>query len=160
MNTPRSFLERATFSERSLGQVPRVFFLTGVWYAVALHFLWAGLLFRNDDAKQATALYTLSRLFPAKTGLAVVLIFVAAMAGYGLLKRTGPLTGRILLLIPQQLVLGVSAAGAVWAMWKGHTPGGLPRPAGYLIADQSPAVLALLAHSATIMYLALIRRWD
>jgi hypothetical protein len=141
-------------------RIPAVLFLTGVWYAVTLHVIWATLLFTGDDAKHATAVYTLARLFPAKTGLAIVLLFVAIMASYGLLKRTGPPGGRIMLLVPQQLVLGISAAGCVRAMWLGHFADGVTRPTAFLIADQAPAILALMAHSATIFYIALVRRWE
>jgi hypothetical protein len=133
--------------------------LMGVWFAVLLHGLWASLLLFSDDPKNVTAIAALAELFPAKTGLAIVLIAVASCASYGILRDSGPVGSRVMLLLPQQLVLGVSAAGALRAMWIGQFADGIDRPVTFLIADQSPAVLALLIHSATIVYLALTHRW-
>lgn len=159
MNLP--WIQRLKIAAEETGErIPLTFMLTGVWFAVTLHTVWACLLFVNGDARHATALYSLARLWPARIGLALVLLAVAACATYALLRVRAVALSRILLLIPQQLVLGVSAAGAVRAMVLGHFADGIARPTAFIVADQLPAVLALFAHSATIVCLALVRRWD
>lgn len=131
--------------------------LMGIWYAIALHLLWAFLLVWNESATNATALAALSRLFPAVTGLVIVLFVVSLLAICGLFYRGNGPWG-ILLLVPQQLALGVSAAGAIRAMWLGQFADGVERSHVFLIADQCPAVLAFSVHSATILFLA-VRKW-
>lgn len=127
--------------------------LMGVWFAVILHLIWATTLIVGNGAnRRTTGLYALSQLFPNHVGLAVILIAVAGCALLGILSR--PSLGKVFLLVPQQLVLGVSAAGALHAMAASQFADGVVRSQTFLIADQSPVVLALLIHSATIMYLA------
>ena len=128
--------------------------MMGVWYAIVLHFVWAGLVLTTNNApRHATAVASVAELFPAKAGLAIVFATVAFCALLSIYQKR--ITGlKIALLVPQQLILGVSAAGALRAMYLGHFADGVPRPHGFIIADQLPAVLALLVHSATIIYLA------
>jgi len=133
----------------------------GVWFAVGLHLLWASLLLAGSEApKHATALYALAELFPAKTGLAIILVTVAWCAMYGIVKHKLSVAARVMLLTPQQILLGISAAGALRAMILGHFADGVARPHTFLIADQSPAILALMIHTATILYLARSRQWE
>lgn len=131
----------------------------GVWFAVLLHLTWAGMLLFSDKPKNATAVHALARVWPAKVGLATVLVVVAGCATFAILKKDVPIHYRVALLIPQQIVLGISTAGAIWAMWVGHFADGVQRPTEFLIADQAPAALALIIHSATILYLAASGRW-
>jgi hypothetical protein len=130
--------------------------LMGVWFAIALHGLWAGLLLFSDQPKNVTAVYALAALFPDRFGLAIVLVSVAGCALYGILRNDGTIGARIALLLPQQLALGVSAAGAVHSMLAGQYADGVARSHVFLTADQAPAVLALFIHSATIIYLAFV----
>lgn len=138
--------------------------LFGVWYAVLLHLTWAGLLFASAVPEHVTGVHALSQLFPNRIGLAIILLTVAACAVGGILLRRLSVT-KILLLCPQQLLLGVSAAGALHAMWVGHFADGVPRPHIFIIADQMPQVLALVIHSLTMLFLAYLaaagwREWD
>src|SRR5712671_3928563 len=69
-------------------QLPATAAFMGVWFAVGLHLLWASLLLAGSEApKHATALYALAELFPAKTGLAIILVTVAWCAMYGIVKH-------------------------------------------------------------------------
>lgn len=133
--------------------------LLGVWFAVGLHLIWSILLLVSDAPKSTTAIYTLSQLFPNRYGLSIVLVVVAGCALYGLFKHTSGVTDRVLLLAPQQLILGISAAGAIRAVALGQFADGTVRSSAFLLADQAPAVLALLVHSASIVFLALVRPW-
>lgn len=133
--------------------------LFGVWFAIALHLVWATLLLVTDAPQQTTAIYTLSQLFPNQYGLAIILLAVAGCSTYGLLKKGSGITDRVLLLAPQQIVLGISAAGVARAMILGEFADGTARSSAFLIADQAPALLALFVHSASIVFLALVRPW-
>lgn len=126
--------------------------MMGVWYAVALHLVWAALLLFSSAAQHATAVSAVSRLFPNRYGLAIILLTVAGCATIGIYLKKLSMT-KIMMLVPQQLILGISAAGVLRAMYLSHFADGVQRPRDFLIADQLPAVLALLVHSATILYL-------
>lgn len=136
--------------------------LMGVWFAVALHFTWAATLFATPSARKTTGIWALSQLFPNRFGLALLLVVVASCATASLFLRLS--LAKILLLAPQQIFLGISAAGAIRAMVLSHFADGVTRPAGFLVADQVPVVLALLIHSATIAYLAFVKasgqKWE
>lgn len=131
----------------------------GVWFAVLLHLTWAMLLLFSEAPKNVTAVSALAELFPDSRGLIIVLIAVAGCATYGILRRNGTVGARVALLLPQQIALAISAIGAVQAMILARFPDGVERSHAFLIADQMPAILALLIHSATIVYLALVHRW-
>lgn len=128
--------------------------MMGVWYAIVLHLVWAGLILATNNApKNVTAVSAVAELFPAKGGLAIVFATVAFCALLSIYQKRITLL-KIALLIPQQLILGISAAGALRAMYLSHYADGVIRARGFIIADQLPAVLALLVHSITIVYLA------
>lgn len=133
--------------------------LMGVWFAVALHGLWALLLLFSDAPEGVTAVYALAYLFPANIGLSIVLLAVAGCATYAILENQLAVGARVALLAPQQVALAISAAGAVRAMWLGEFADGVTRSHVFLIVDQAPAVIALFIHSATILYLGLTDRW-
>lgn len=136
--------------------------LMGVWFAVCLHFIWAVTLLATESARKTTGIWALSQLFPNRYGLAFLLLVVAGCATTSLFMRLS--LAKILLLAPQQIFLGVSAAGAIRAMVLSHFADGVVRPTGFLVADQVPVVLALVVHSATITYLALMKvsgqKWE
>lgn len=154
MNRLKLFLARAHVEHPSPALA-----LLGVWYAIALHLTWSLLLLMSSAPEQTTAVYTLAQLFPNQYGLALILVAVAGCATYGLFKRSTDITDRVLLLAPQQILLGISASGALVAMATGEFADGTARSSAFLIADQAPAVLALFVHSASIAFLALVRPW-
>lgn len=145
MTSPEGFVQRRKLEPATM---------LGVWFAVALHTVWVITLLIGSPPKNVTGVHSLAELFPNRYGLAIILAVVAACATGGIFHRAG--LAKILLLTPQQLVLGLSAAGAVNAMIVGHFADGVARPQLFLVADQTPVVLALLVHSATILYLALL----
>lgn len=142
-----------------------------VWAAVILHYVWAGtLLAPNSTAGSATPVHYLIQLECAATGqnptdrswygpyhtLALLLILVATLAVIGLLRKKDPPHIKVLWLIPQQLVLGISAAGAVLAMSESHYSDGVLRGATFIVADQLAVVLTWLFHTLSILILFLV----
>lgn len=126
--------------------------LLGVWYAVFLHCVWAVALLASGAALNATAVHGPALLFPNRYGLALLLAVVAWSAVAGVFMPLG--IPKILLLIPQQIMLGLSASAAMYAVVVGHYADGTPRSSLFILADQVPAILALLVHSLSILYIA------
>jgi hypothetical protein len=67
---------------------------------------------------------------------------------------------RILLLLPQQSLLVISALGALSAIISGHFADGVVRPWGFIMADQFPIILSAILYSVSIVYLATNRQLE
>lgn len=119
-----------------------------VIYAVALHLLWATLLLIDTNALNATALHAVQYYITSVSWLITILVTAAMMALIGLFTRSPWI---VLFLIPQQIILMMSAAGAIEAMWLGQFADGVLRPQAFIIADQSPTVLAAIGHTVAII---------
>lgn len=118
-----------------------------VVYAIILHLVWAVSLWASPTTANATAVHTLLQFLSIPQAIAVYLS-VACLAIIGLIYREN--LWKPLFLLPQQFVLIVSAGGALWAMWIGQFADGIQRSHEFLIADQSPAVIAALLHTYAI----------
>jgi hypothetical protein len=119
-----------------------------VLFAVALHLSWATILMLDDAALNATAIHALHRYIASLPLLAATLAAAALLAVIGLFTRVPWV---VLLLIPQQAILMMSAAGAVEAMWLGQFADGVLRPHAFIIADQFYSVLAAIGHTVAIV---------
>jgi hypothetical protein len=128
--------------------------LMGIWFAVLLHITWVVSLLVDSSSTHATAVHGPAVLFPNHYGLALLLTTVAACATGAIFMELSRL--KIALLVPQQIMLGISAAATIQAMSLGHFADGVGRPRGFIISDQVPAVIALIVHSCTILYLAFL----
>ncbi len=53
--------------------------------------------------------------------------------------------------MPQQILLMMSAAGAVESMWLGQFADGVLRPHTFIIADQIYSILAAIGHTVAII---------
>lgn len=127
-----------------------------VWAAIVLHLTWAGLLLWPDtQAQQSTAVHELYLLVGDTWGTSLLLLAVAGIAWAGTSSSTTP-GHKILYLLPQQLVLGISAAGAMTAMLHSSYADGVGRPVTFIIADQSAIVLTWIFHTVAILFLYLI----
>lgn len=119
-----------------------------VIFAICLHLEWATLLLIDSSAANATALHSLFRYIPEIHVLALTVASAAILAGIGLWTYR-PLI--MLLLIPQQILLMMSAAGTIDAVWLGHFADGVIRPRAFIAADQCYAVLAAIGHTVAII---------
>jgi hypothetical protein len=128
-----------------------------VWAAIILHFTWVGLLLvpgtRAFDATPVHEVYGLCGYSAWRTAL--LLAFVAGAATVGFFRRVPPGV-KVLYLFPQQLVLGISAAGAVIAIYESAYADGVLRPSTFIAADQAAVILTWFGHTAALVLLYLI----
>lgn len=123
-----------------------------VMYACALHLSWAIIALIDRTAIGATAVDALYRFINSIPVLIAVLIAAAAMAFFAMFASKPWL---FLLLMPQQILLCMSAAGAIEAMWIHQFADGVIRPFGFIAADQMHIALAAAGHTAAIVAHAL-----
>lgn len=128
-----------------------------VWAAIILHLSWVVLLLvPGTHAYNATPVhevYGLAGYSAWRT--AALLAFVAGSASVGLFRHVSPGI-KLIYCFPQQLILGVSAAGAILAVYNSAYADGVLRPATFIAADQLAVVLTWLGHTAALMLLYLI----
>lgn len=119
-----------------------------VVYAILLHVAWAVIILVDDAAVNATAVNALFRWIHPAPLLALVIGVAAALAIVGLFTRVPWI---VLLLMPQQILLMMSAAGAIEAIWIAQFADGVIRPRAFLAADQLYSVLAAIGHTVAII---------
>lgn len=118
-----------------------------VSYAVALHLSWAIILLIDGSATNATAVHALHR-YIALPLLPPVIAGAALFAVWGMISNS-PWT--LVLLLPQQILLMMSAAGAVEAIWLSQFADGVIRARAFIAADQLYSVLAAIGHTLAII---------
>lgn len=117
-------------------------------YAICLHALWAALLVADQSVKKITAIASLTQYVTYPRG-AVIFLTVAVLACVGLFVQRRMV--RLLLLLPQQAILFLSAGGAMEAIWVAHFPDGYAASRSFIAADQFPAILIAIAHTWAIL---------
>ncbi len=118
--------------------------------AITMHLVWAVGLLIDNAAVNATGLHALHTIFQQHdiTTAAVILAVVAA-AVTGLFVRGTQ--AKVLLLIPQQILLWFSVAGVSYAMLIGRFADGVQRSHLFLVVDQIPVILVALGHTAALL---------
>ena len=120
-----------------------------ILYAVALHLVWAVLLCASPTPLGATPL-AVFRGLPRL--VAAGLLLVAGVTAVWAVRRVRvPSQWTLLAVLPQQAVLTVSAWSAAAAMWAAHYADGVPRPRGFIVADQAPVVLTAILHTLAVV---------
>lgn len=119
-----------------------------IWYAIVLHWIWGCLLLSSRDPLGITAIASLSKfglVSAPYTALMYITVAILSMIGIIAPKPVG-----LVFFLPQQIVLGVSAFGAIQAMATGIFADGIVRPVSFIVADQAPAVLAAVGHFVNV----------
>lgn len=116
--------------------------------AIVLHLVWAATIFLDDAATGSTAISALHRFIVDTGRLSATIAVAAVLATFGLWTRRPWV---VVLLIPQQILLCMSAAGAIEAMWLSQFADGVFRPRAFIIADQIYCPLVALGHTAAII---------
>lgn len=127
---------------------PRVSQVWIIWYAVLLHIVWGCLLLASPSPYGATALRVYHDL--PRSLMAGVLFLSSGLAAWAVTRRQSSLPG-LAALLPQQALLALSAYAATAAVVAGRYGDGLPRPRLFILADQAPAILALILHTIAIV---------
>ena len=81
--------------------------------------------------------------------VSAVFILAAALSIAAL--RSQSRVRSVLLLLPQQTLLVITAIGAILAAISGHYADGVPRPTLFILADQFPPILIAGAHTLAII---------
>jgi hypothetical protein len=119
-----------------------------IWYAVLLHILWGCLLLASLSPYGATALHVYRDL--PRNLMAGALFLASGLAALAVTRRR-PSLQSLAALLPQQTLLTLSAYAATAAVIAGHYGDGVPRPRLFILADQAPAILALILHTAAVI---------
>lgn len=119
-----------------------------VLYCTALHLIWAALIISDPAAMGATPVAMLATIFWTESSLCVALVTASVLSVAGLFSR---LPWAIVLMIPQQSFLLVSACGAMAAVAAGQFADGVARPQAFIAADQAHIILASFCHALAII---------
>jgi hypothetical protein len=118
-----------------------------IYYAVFLHSIWAVMILASDDPFGSTPVHVLR--FGPRALTALVLLATAALAVGGISRKGTP--AGWLLMLPQQILLMISAVGGLVAAALGHYADGVMRPHLFIAADQLPGIVAAVCHTFAII---------
>lgn len=119
-----------------------------VLFAITLHLTWAATLLIDSSATSATAVNALFRFITLPLLLVAIIATAALLALIAMVTRS---QWTLLLLLPQQVLLMMSAAGAIEAVWTAQFADGVIRPRAFIAADQLYSVLAAVWHTVAIV---------
>jgi hypothetical protein len=119
-----------------------------IWYAVLLHITWGCLLLASPVPYGATALHVYH--WVPRVVLAAALFAASGLAMWGVTRRRPSWQG-LAMLLPQQAMLTFSAYAAAVAVAVAQYGDGVPRPRLFILADQVPAVLTMVLHTAAVI---------
>ncbi|MBX3579934.1 MAG: hypothetical protein KF723_22250 [Rhizobiaceae bacterium] len=134
------------------------YYPTVVGIAIALHLIWAVGLIADPQAIHATALHAMLAVTGSSIASAGVFAAVATLAVVGMVAHRVPV--RVILILPQHLVLWISVAGEAYAMWLGQFADGTIRSHWFLIVDQVPVILIACGHTAALLFITAERQDD
>jgi hypothetical protein len=119
-----------------------------VWYAVVLHTVWGCFLLLSAAVYGPTALHVFHDL---PRGLMAGALFSASGLAVWALTRRQPSLKSLAALLPQQALLTFSAYAAAAAVLVARYGDGLARPRLFILADQAPAIIAFVLHTAAVI---------
>src|SRR6267378_7706070 len=109
-----------------------------ILYATILHWIWGIMLLSSNSPINITAIASMTKLgLVSSSNIAIFCLSASFLALLGLFS---PKPIGAIFFIPQQIIMLVSAFGAISAMMSGSFADGVLRPTPFLIADQAPAV--------------------
>lgn len=132
-----------------------------VWMAIAHHIIWGLLILGWDGQIQATPISRLRMIFPDNV-LAPCLFIVAGSAMAGLEQmdcESGCFWKRVGYLLPQQIVLMLSAWSSLVAILNGYYADLEVRPRSFIAADQSVHILLAMFHTFAVVMIAEVKRY-
>ena len=137
--------------------IPPISSYAAVMYAALLHVIEAVILITSGEADGSVGMAALLRAIPHRPALSALLL--AASAGaftvLGARHRSLPPWLAVVLLVPQQVFLCITAIGAWMAVWHGHYADGVERSSLFITADQLPRGMFSLIHLTAVYAIAL-----
>lgn len=118
-----------------------------VHYAIAVHIVW-GIVILLQGAQNTAPTWLLSQLLGAYSGWSYLAAGVAALGAAFVVKDR--MVGLVMCL-PQQMLLLLSAGGSLDCVLRGAYADGVPRPWQFILVDQSPNILVALFHSIALL---------
>lgn len=125
-----------------------------VLFAAALNLGWSALLFIDPDLGGATPLHILVMFFGGPIPTAIILVLAAASGlTYIRIRAVSQDWSEWLpvLLLPQMVLLWMSAVAGILAVLSKHYADGTIRPWPFILADQLPVMLLALLYTATVV---------
>jgi hypothetical protein len=129
-----------------------------IWMATLLHSTVGVFLILDSRVAFVTGIRWPAELHPDVVGL---VILTSGLLGLWALIRDaekGPSLSTFWFLIPQQVILFIVAAGAIFAVVQGHYASGTVLPRSFIFVDQLPKLLLAVLHPLGVlrMHLAII----
>jgi hypothetical protein len=124
-----------------------------IWYASALHLTWAIIVTANQTALNTTALHGIYIVFGR---VAAPILFIAAALPIIALYFVKRRLLSVILMLPQQSLLCISAFIALRAIYLSQFPDGVVRSSWFIATDQAPSIIAAVFYSVAIIQAA----WD
>jgi hypothetical protein len=122
------------------------------WYALTLHILQGVPVLMSIDATRSTPVYALLRFLPTHNHVVLGLVMIcASIASIIAMRSTGNRLADTALMLPQQILLLVSAGGSVAAILASQYADGTPAPLAHILTDQIPGVIAAVLHSYALL---------
>jgi hypothetical protein len=121
-----------------------------VWGAIFLHIVIGVLVLTDEAAGRSTGPAEVVQWLGA-TGGAVAMLSASALALTSVFLRRAPNWTRLVLLLPQQLLLYVAAWGGLHAVVNGHYADGVDRPYQFILTDQLPLMLLAVIHTLAVI---------
>lgn len=129
-------------------------FFIVVLCCIALHLTWAGLIMADPATVNVTSVSGPFSIFKTRQMLAISLVGCAIAAIGSSFVR---FPWNMLMLLPQQTILQMSAASSFLAIIGMQYADGVTRPLGFIFADQLHSILFALGHALAIVALGAVR---
>jgi hypothetical protein len=126
--------------------------------AISQQLIMGLLLLIDPEVHMVTAIHSVYQIVRPQSliGFFMIAAAVLAIVGFQLRRKIDT----ILCMIPQQLLLYISAGGSFRAIWLGQFADGVERSHAFLLADQAPSILIALFHSWAIVLILIFSEKD
>lgn len=124
-----------------------------VIYASLIHLVWGFLLLFSDNLMWTTPLGSFAVITSNHFAVGVMILVSTTLAVLHIYKLRDCLYWKYntSLLIPQQIILYISAFSALLASWQGHYVDGVMRPMLFIFSDQFPTVILAILYTVAII---------
>ena len=119
-----------------------------IFYAIIIHLAWGIVLVVDNVPLHTTAIDSVFRIF-SSPGTAGIAYIVASLAAIVAMFRPATLKN-LLLIIPQQYFLMLSAFSAMGCISRSAFADGIVRSRAFIFVDQLPIIVAAVLHTCAL----------